>query len=193
MTNINLLPWREERREAQRKDFLAVLTTVVIAGLVLVGLVWWAMSMAVSNQSDRNAFIERETAVLAVRVKEIKQLKKRRGQLIDRMRVIQDLQGRRPVIVRVYDEIVRIMPDGVFFTQISSKGNRIYINGTAESNNRVASLMRNIAQSEWFSSPNLSEVKANRSYGEQANNFVMTFKLAPPKKTETAAAAKGKK
>ncbi|MFM7785560.1 MAG: PilN domain-containing protein, partial [Gammaproteobacteria bacterium] len=114
-------------------------------------------------------------------------LQARRNQLIDRMKVIQDLQGTRPVIVRVFDEIVRTLPDGVYYKSIQSAGNKINIVGTAESNNRVSSLMRKLEASDWFANPILKGVKANPGFGEQGNDFELSIDVTMPGKTDESA------
>jgi type IV pilus assembly protein PilN len=96
------------------------------------------------------------------------------------MKVIGDLQGTRPLIVRIFDEIVRTLPDGVYFRGMERTGQQITIRGTAESNNRVSSLMRRLDASEWFSEPTLKGVKANPGFGEQANDFDLTVKVSMP-------------
>ncbi len=97
------------------------------------------------------------------------------------MRVIQELQGTRPLIVRVLDQLVRTVPDGVFYTRLSTKARDISINGIAESNNRVSSLMRRLDGSDWLTAPNLDKVTAAPNYGDQANTFNLKVKVQPPK------------
>lgn len=184
MPNINLLPWRAKRREKKQKEFVIVLGTVAVFAGLLIGGVWFATQSALDYQQERNKFLTKKIKVVDKKVKEIKQLQEKREQLLDRMRVIQELQGNRPVIVRAFDEMVRIVPDGIHFRSLNSNKNRYSISGIAMSNNRVASLMRRVDESEWFSEPNLEEMKANRKHGEQANNFKMSFKLTPPKSEE---------
>ena len=189
MPEINLLPWREQRREELRKQFLYLLGAFVLLGLVVVGLFWLVMTSAIDNQRSRNEYLTSQIQILEQQVKEIKGLKARKEKMLERMRIIQDLQGKRPVIVRVFDELARIIPDGVFFTELKRNGDRFDLRGVAESNNRVATLMRNLDKSEWFKEPNLSEVTANPEYGEQANNFLLSFRLAPPASPVDAAAS----
>ena len=119
-------------------------------------------------------------------VKEIKDLQKQRTQLLDRMTVIQELQGNRPIIVRILDQLVRTVPDGIFYQSLSSDEKTITVKGIAESNNRVSSLMRRMDASEWFSEPNLEGVSASPEYGEQANVFDMKVKLTLPNVKEEA-------
>jgi type IV pilus assembly protein PilN len=96
------------------------------------------------------------------------------------MKVIQSLQGNRPVIVNVFDQLVKIVPDGVYFKEISISEKMITMKGSAESNNRVASLMRNIDNSKWFTRPNLTQVTANKKLGARANDFAMSMNLSLP-------------
>jgi type IV pilus assembly protein PilN len=180
MAKINLLPWREQRREQQRKEFLAVLGAVAAAGVLVALIGHLLINGQIDYQNERNQYLKTHIAALDKQVAEIKELQARRSQLIDRMKVIQDLQGTRPLIVRIFDEIVRTLPDGVYFRGMDRVGQVITIRGTAESNNRVSSLMRRLDASEWFSEPTLKGVKANPGFGEQANDFDLTVKVSVP-------------
>lgn len=180
MARINLLPWREQRREQLRKEFLAVLGAVAALGVLVVVLGHMVVDARITHQNARNDYLRTHINQLNSKVSEIKDLQTRRNQLIDRMRVIQDLQGTRPLIVHVFDEIVRTLPDGVFFRSMERSGQTITIRGTAESNNRVSSLMRRLDASAWFSSPILKAVTANPSFGDMANDFDLTVTVSEP-------------
>lgn len=180
MAQINLLPWREERRQELKQEFLITLGLVVAVGVGLLFLADLVVSSQISDQQARNAHLTRSIKTLDKQVAEIRELEKRREQLIERMRVIQELQGNRPIIVRVLDQIVRTVPDGVFYTAISTKAKKISIQGIAESNNRVSSLMRRLDASEWLSGPNLDKVKAASKYGDQATTFNLTVNIEAP-------------
>ncbi|WP_373387128.1 PilN domain-containing protein [Pseudomonas alcaligenes] len=181
MARINLLPWREQLREERKQRFVVAMgATLAVAG----GLVFLAgqyFNSAIEQQNARNEFIKKEIAVLDSRIKEIKDLRERREQLLERMKIIQDLQGNRPIIGHIFDQLVRTLPDGVYFTDLTRKGDVISIVGSAESNNRVSSLMRNLDASEWLKSPNLTEVKAITAGAiDQANVFRLTVKQTRP-------------
>lgn len=183
MANINLLPWREQRREQQRKEFLVILGGVAALGVIVLLLAHLIISGEMSYQNERNVYLQNEIATLDKQVAEIRELQARRNQLIDRMQVIQNLQGTRPVIVRIFDEIVRTLPDGVYFRSLQRLDSTITIAGTAETNNRVSSLMRQLEKSEWFANPVLKGVKANPEFGDQANDFDMTVTVTMPNAT----------
>ena len=126
----------------------------------------------------RNNYLAGEIASLERKIEEIDALREKRDQLIERMRVIQELQGNRPVIVHMFDEMVRSLPDGVFYTSLARKGDALSIKGRAESNNRISSLMRRLDGSEWFTDPNLTAVKAteDKDGGDKSNDFDLTVK-----------------
>ena len=181
MAQINLLPWREERRQELKKDFLITLGLVVALGAGLVLLADRIVNSQIDNQNARNQYLSSEIKVLDKQIAEIKELEKRRNQLLDRMRVIQELQGNRPIIVRVLDQLVRTVPDGVFYTALNTKDKKISINGVAESNNRVSSLMRQLDASDWLANPSLDKVSAAPKYGDQATTFNLTVDIKAPK------------
>ena len=177
MANINLLPWRETRRQERKKQFLVGLGATVV-GAALAVLLWDVMVNAQINyQQSRNQHLRTHIALLDQEVAEIRDLQRKRNQLVERMRVIQALQGNRPVIVRLLDQLVRTVPDGVFYTSLETKANVVSIEGVAESNNRVSSLMRRLDASDWLENPNLDAVQAAPEYGEQATTFKLTVNL----------------
>ena len=187
MAKINLLPWRQEFRAQKQKEFQQVAVLVVIAAAVSVFMWMKTVDAQIVNQNERNQLLNTEITALNKQVKEIKDLKKRRQELIDRMRVIQELQGNRPLAVRYFDEMVRATPEGLWLTNVKRLGKTVSISGVAESNNRVSSFMRSLDQSEWFQSPNLTGVTAKPEFGDQASAFEMTVSVSGRKKEEESA------
>lgn len=180
MAKINLLPWREVYRTEKKKEFISILFAVALAAGV--GAYLWVSSVesAIDNQNSRNRLLETEIAQLQTQVDEIQKLQKIREDLLARIKVIQDLEGTRPVIVRYFDEFVRAVPDGVYLSLLSRVGEVITIEGIAESTNRVSSFMRNLDQSDWFTSPNVISVIAEPKLGEEAKSFKLTLRTSAP-------------
>lgn len=179
MTTINLLPWREARRKQQQQDFIIMLAVAAAIGIAV--FFGWKMVVdsKVENQLSRNRYIERELAQLDQQIKEISELEKRRADLVSRMNVIQDLQNNRPYIVYMFDQLVRTLPDGVYYTSIERKGGIFTIAGVADSNNRISALMRNLNESDWFKDPDLRTVAAAGN-GSEANVFTLTVSQELP-------------
>lgn len=181
MARINLLPWRDQLREERKKQFLVTLVGVLILAGACVLLADQYFNGKIDQQNSRNELIRTENAALDFRIKEIRELKTRRQQLVERMKIIHDLQGNRPIVARVFDQLVRTLPDGVYFTDLKMTGQTISIEGAAESNNLVSSLMRNQDASDWLSTPSLTEVKAlNADRLDQTNTFKLTVQQVAP-------------
>lgn len=177
MANVNLLPWREIQRQEKKKEFLIVLGMVAAVGLLLAVLWGYWVNWQVDWQADRNNLLKREIAVLDEKVKEIKELKLRRQQVLERMEVIKALQGNRPGVVKVFDEFVRSVPSGVFFIEVERVGENVALVGFAESNNRISTLMRQLDISDRFKEPNLTKVEADDTLGEQGSRFELQVQL----------------
>lgn len=183
MTQINLLPWREELRAELKKQFILILIVALAIGVGIVYAVETRVQAQITVQKKRISFIQAETKILEKAIEEIKELQKKREQLISRMEVIQDLQGNRSIIVHHFDDLVRTLPDGVYFTQMNKKGKKFNIEGIAETNNRVSNLMRELTASSWFTKPNLAEVKATDEEVEASSSqFVLSVLESKPKK-----------
>lgn len=188
MAHINLLPWREWERERKKKEFLTNLVAMLVLGGILVFVGGWMLDSSIDNQNDRNQFLKTKIAALDAKIVEIQALQKEKKELLARMQVIQDLQGNRPVIVRVFDEIVRTLSKGVHYRSLEFTGKSFKVEGSAESNNRISALMRNLDNSDWFSAPNLRSIKEdtkNTSYGAQASTFDLTFVQVNPNADES--------
>jgi type IV pilus assembly protein PilN len=180
MANINLRPWREELRAEKQQQFIVMLLGAVIVAAGLAFLWKSDMDSRIAYQESRNAYIQSAMKELDAQIKEIESLKRKRDELLARMRVIQDLQGKRPVIVRVFDELVRTLPEGLFYTDLKKEAETVAIVGTAESNSRISSLMRQFEQSPWFHEPNLTNVAAVDDQRTGYSQFNLTVKQKTP-------------
>ena len=177
MPDINLLPWREELREERKRQFFsALMLTAVLAGLI--GFAWnTRVNSFIDAQKQRNRLLETEMAALDAQAKEIRRLKKLKSEMLGRMEVIKGLQTNRPEIVKLYDQLVRVVPDGVYLSSFSARGDSVAMRGKAESNNLISSFMRQLDNSGKFAQPNLTEVNADRELGEQGSQFTMTARV----------------
>lgn len=187
MANINLLPWRERRREVRKKEFVVTLVITIIAAVVILLLADRIMQNNISNQNARNEVLREQIVILNTEIEEIRQLREQKAALTERMTVIQNLQGTRPVIVRLFDELVRTLPEGVYYNTVTRTNDVVSIQGVAESNNLVSALMRSLDDSEWFANPTLRQVNAlpgaiNSAGGQESgqNQFDLTVRVTTP-------------
>ncbi|MBB72338.1 MAG: pilus assembly protein PilN [Legionellales bacterium] len=159
MPTINLLPWREELREEQKRQFFYILGASVLLCLVIILFFHLFFATKIRQQRGVNEYLQQHIAVLDKDISEIKILQTQKQNILERMDIIQQLQMNRPMVVRLFDEFVRILPPGIFVTKVDRKADIITISGKAESNTRVSELMRNIERSDWVDAPMLTEIK----------------------------------
>ncbi len=183
ITSINLLPWREELRQEQKKQFVTMAVMTCVLALAIVGLIHVQMQSKIDYQLSRNTFITNEIKKLDEEIKEIRELKKVRRSLIERMEVIQDLQVSRPSIVHLFSEIVSSVPNGVYLESLTQTGNNLLINGEAESNARVSTYMRNLSASDWLKDPNLTVIEIEDITVNRISTFTLTVKQTSPNAT----------
>ena len=150
MAKINLLPWREERREQKKKEFVAISTGVALLGVVLSALVWMFYNNQLQDQQDANQMIVIENQRLDSQLKELEGLQARRDEILERMKLIQDLQGVRPVIVHVFDEVTKLTPSNMYLTEFSRDGDKFTLIGKAQDPNVVSDYLRALGSSPWF-------------------------------------------
>jgi len=184
MTRINLLPWREELRQEQKKQFATMAVMTCILAAAIVGLIHFQMQAKIDYQLSRNRFLNNEIAKVDEEIKEISELQKVRRSLIERMEVIQDLQGSRPSIVHLFTEIVSTVPNGVYLKTLTQTGGNLLVNGEAESNARVSTYMRNLSASEWLKDPNLTVIEIEDITVNRISAFTLTVKQTSPNATE---------
>lgn len=160
MIRINLLPHREERRKQRKNAFIAMLAVAAVIGGLIVLLVGMVIANKISAQTERNAFIKTENAKLDNEIKEIATLKAEIEALKARQQAVEDLQSDRNQPVYLMDELVKQVPEGVYLRAFKQEGQRVVLNGYAQSNERVSELLRNLSNnSPWLERPDLIEIK----------------------------------
>ena len=169
--NINLLPWREERRRIRDRKMVAngIFIWMICGGIVFAGMTYFQNKQAYQNK--RNNYLDVEIRKLDKKIAEIKTLRSQKENLLVRMQVIQNLQRQRRRVVHLFDDIVRKQPEGVYYESVYKKKNNFNLNGTAQSNARVSDLMNRLDSSEWFDNPNLSVIDITPRQGVRLSRF----------------------
>lgn len=198
MIPINLLPHRAERRKAQRRQFFVLVAGMIGVGMLVVVLVHGVLAQRIESQEARNKYLETSIVELDQQIDEIKKLKEQTQAMLDRKKVVEALQTNRTEAVRLLDQMVRQLPDGLYLKAVKQTNDVVNVQGYATSNARVSTLMRNFDASPWLEEPKLIEIKAARVGNANLNEFNLNVKLTRPKaeiveqKSDVAPAAKPK-
>ena len=193
---INLLPHREQKRQARQRQFISLALSLAVLGLATVALVHGILAAQIDNQKDRNGLLTKEIAKLDEQIKEIDRLRDQIAAVLARKQIVETLQTNRSEAVHLLDQLVRQIPDGIYLKSVKQVGPKVTVSGYAQSNARVSTLMRNIEASPWLGTPELVEIKLVAAPGTPKernltiNEFTMTFlvKRAAPTEAKLAPA-----
>jgi type IV pilus assembly protein PilN len=185
-TTINLLPWREERRERNQRFFIIGLGASAGVAFIIALLTFFVLESKIEHQINRNRLIENEIARYEREIAEIKKLKSTRESLIARMKIIQRLEESRPEVVHFFDKLVTVIPRAIYLLKIERFGNEIMLTGHTDANSTVSQFMQNIRQNYWLNRPILEEVAevTNKKRTELYNQFRLKVLLKPKSELE---------
>lgn len=181
MAKINLLPWRAERRERRKREFFAQLVVAAIAAVVLVALWGFWTSMRIDNQNDRNTYLQGQIQQLDAKITAIKNYQKEKDHLLARKRIVEKLQASRSQMVHLFDQMVDTIPAGARLTGLKQQGDKLTLDGVAQSNATVADFMRNIEASPWMGPAQLVKTENVHNDSNMPYEFELVVTLGVPK------------
>ncbi|ALH94989.1 PilN domain-containing protein [Acinetobacter equi] len=197
MTKINLLPWRDELRQKHKKEFITICGGIAVLGALLVGGGWLYFDHKMDDQLQANQLIISTNQNLDQQLKSLEGLQEQRDQVIERMKLIQGLQSQRPVVVRLVDELTRVIPENLYITKFSRVGDLFTFEGRADNPNTVAEFLRNLEASSWYRNAFMNSFLALDEAKKTTNSssvvpriedgfghFVVTANVAEPKASE---------
>ena len=184
MPRINLLPWREAERKKRQRDFGVALAGGVVAAIVAVLGTIFVYNGMISSQEARNERLTDEIAQLEKSIEEIDGLERQKERMLARMEIIEQLQQSRPEIVHLFDEMARQLPEGVYLTGMRQQGNKVEVQGVAQSSTRVSALMRQVDASDWMADPEVERVETTSAGSSRQAVFVVNLKQESPGSSE---------
>lgn len=184
MPRINLLPWREERRQERQQQFLtAVIVSLIVAIAIFYAAVIYADGL-IDEQNQRNSFLKKEIVLMDSKITEINTLEAERTRLLARMNVIQELQISRPKVVKVLDAVVRTLPEGIYLEKLTRKGNALTLDGVAQSNARVSVFMRQLDNNPELTESTLSVIQRTSTKDDAVRKFSLSIGESKVKKED---------
>jgi type IV pilus assembly protein PilN len=172
---INLLPHREEKRKARREQFYALGGLMLLLGGVIWFLGFTLINGSISAQDSKNSFLKTEIATLDKQIDEIKKLREQTDALLARKQVIESLQANRAETVYLFNELARQVPSGIYLRTVKQSGQKITLNGYAQSNALVSTLMRNLDDSPLLERPDLVEIKTATVDKRRLSEFTLNI------------------
>ena len=160
---VNLLPWREERRQRQRRSALTASVLVAVLTLGALGGVWWKQNTDLNYQNSRNQFLQQAIARVEKQLREIRDIQKRKDELMARMAVIRELEEERTKLVLGMTELANSSPEGVFFSSLKRSAAGVELKGVAQSSSRISALMKQLTGTPSFDRPELNIINVGKT------------------------------
>ena len=174
---INLLPHRELKRAARKREFIFIAAGALIMAIATALLVHTILAGMIETQLGKNKFLKIEIAKLDKEIEEIQRLKEQTAALLARKQIVETLQANRTEAVHLLDQLVRQLPDGIYLKSVRQGQDKINLTGYAQSNARIATLMRNLDASPWLVNAELVETKAAMLNSLRVNEFSLNIQL----------------
>ena len=184
MMRINLLPHRQIKRAERQREFGLMALMAAGAACAVVFLGWQFLGSQRDAQVERNTRLETAITSLDKEIADIKDLKDQINSVLERKQIVENLQTNRSQAVVILDELTRQLPEGLYLRSIKQAGNLITLEGVADTNARVATLVRNLSVSNWMESPNLVEIKSLTVNNIKQNEFTLNVSLKAQKAEE---------
>lgn len=181
MVRINLLPHRQIKRAERQRQFTLMAAGTFVLGAAIVFMGQTYVTSQIDSQLERNSRLEAAIVTLDKQIAEIQELKSQIQDVLARKQVVENLQTNRGQAVVLLDELARQLPEGMYLKSIKQQALVVTIDGVADTNARIATLVRNFSSSSWLESPNLIEIKAVTAGNQKQSQFTMTVKLKPQK------------
>ncbi|MCF6764376.1 PilN domain-containing protein [Thiotrichales bacterium 19S3-7] len=178
---INLMPWRNMRYQKLKKQFFIAIAIALFLAIVINFMIILVYNYQISQANKRNAYLKEKAIYYSAMAKSQVHLAKEQQELFERMLIVNQLQNTRYLTVYLFDLLPKILPDGVYLTEVSKENNHLSLYGMTESNTLIAEFMRNIIASGWMKNPKLYEISSENHNAMNENNyrrFSMTIDLA---------------
>ena len=175
MAHINLLPWREELRKERQQQFgIATAIAIAFTGLVFFGVYTYVNDL-IDYQTQRNDLLKQAIKEANKKIEEIEVLKKAEDNLRQRIAAIESLEESRSDIVHMFDELAKSRPDNVYYESLTQSKEKVSVEGYAQSNALVSTLVRNLSRSPWIKSVRIGQTNKRKKNSLDLYEFTLTY------------------
>lgn len=177
MAKINLLPWRQLQRAQEKKWLTVTLLMALLSAMLIVFILNYYVLHVLYHQTHRNHLLRTELALLEKRIEKVQRVQQERKEGIAKIVRIKRMQASTTLIVRFLDELVKILPFGIYLEQLEIKKESITLHAYSQSHADIAVFIKKIEQSHWLQKPMLLEIKNTEEPQSAATQFKLGFKF----------------
>ncbi len=183
-TKTNLLPreiLKSKEFEKKRWYIFGSLIVVICIFATLAHFMMWGSRDKTRSLMKTSALIDRYTSFN----KEIESLQAEVGDLKARLEFIEKVSTKRDEAIRVIAEMMKILPDNLWLTEISRDGDNIAVNGKTEGTfENINTFKDMLIKSGYFTDVKIesANVLKDKESTEDIRAFTIKMKIVPPDK-----------
>ncbi len=174
MLKLNLLPWREQARQAQQRQFICWLAVSIIIAIMVIIFWQYHFNRLINNQTILNITLHRDLQSLHYKTALLRQLRQRQQHLQARLKSLHTLTAQRKQVTLLYETLASAMPPMTYITVIKKTRSTIFIRGKTKAAKNIIALLRNISHMTQFAVPRL----INLHYTHADPEFHLQFTIS---------------
>ncbi|HGE6066031.1 TPA: PilN domain-containing protein [Vibrio cholerae] len=178
---VNLLPWRDARREAHKRRFLGLVTLGVLLAVLMQFAAGEYLGGQMALQQERIGYLQQHIFSLDQQIAKLKIAEEEHKALLTRLTVVEQLQQKRNKTTEFMNQMPNLIPEGVYVDKIKMNGHQIEITGISDSTARLATMLDNLEKSDKLTNVEMHEiVSGNKRFSKQFQSFKVSFQILTP-------------
>lgn len=178
--DINLLPWREEIVDYNKKVFTRLmLAALILAGFFLI-FAYHLFFQKISSADSYTQELEKAKVNLVSSVTAYFNFQKIQKEVNGRYLMLQKLQYSRFETVFLLNGLAKVTPKGVYINTLTREGDRLDLTGAANSNLLITKMMELIESSKNIKVISLQKVEKAQGQNVTVTSFDLQLALTLP-------------
>lgn len=174
MPQINLLPWREQARQAKILQFASTVMLAIVVGILFVVFAHIHYKNVMAVQKKRGAYLNGELDQKHNELQALRKKKQEQVVLTEQLHFIMSLREESFEAVRLLADVEKAVPKTISLEKIKREGKNLIIVGKARSDLQITLFMKNIANISGFDQPVLSQITTEKDSGEEMRSFQLS-------------------
>ncbi len=182
MIKINLLPTKKIRKQLGVKQELLLSGLLLLLVVICLALLWNMQNNNINQLTLQKNRHQQELEKLKKVVAEVEQFKRDKELYEQKINIIKDLETQQSGPVHVLDELSLNVPDKLWFSALSMKGDVLTLSGTAFANISIVDFVNNLKGSPYFQDVQLRESKGTKQDKTRVYAYTLSTHVSIPRK-----------
>ena len=163
MPQLNLLPWREQRRQRKNKQVI-IAAALSLAVTLLVAIAVWGYLRQINHKLTlaNDLLIEKDT-LLQSAINKDKSIKQSREATVAQLAEVERLAHHRDSFVNLWSELTSVIPKTMYLTSIENQQGSLVFHGKSRASSEVSKLVIYLQQNPAIQQAQVKYIKKPQS------------------------------